>query len=302
MKIFTNPPNPIFFNIGSISIYWYGFLITTAIILGFLISLKLARKYEIKKDQILDLYFWLIIFGIIGARLYHVLCEWQRYLANPLEILKIWHGGLGIFGAIAAGLIVIWFHSKKNPSSILHPPCLPAGRASSPSHKQSFWLILDILSPALILGLAIGRWGNYFNQEIFGPACNYFWCIPIDLVHRPLNNALATHFHPTFLYESIASFIILAVLLILHKLRLKKEKNSAIINHKSEIKNGIIFLTLITTYTAFRFFNEFLRLDSQPEFLFLRLGQWVSAGLFIIGLTLLTRKLKISAKGGSASG
>ena len=282
MYIFPTP-NPIFLQISSINIYWYGFLITTAIILGFLISLKLARKYGIKKDTVLDLYFYLVIFGIIGARLYHVACEWQIYLADPIKILKIWHGGLGIFGAIAAGLIVIWFYSKKINKKT---------RVTSPELRvnETFWLILDILAPALILGLAIGRWGNYFNQEIFGPACAYFWCIPIDLAHRPLNNAIATHFHPTFLYESLYSFAILATLLILHNRRLKKTNNTS---YESRVTSyGSIFLTLITSYTLFRFFNEYLRLDSQPEFLGLRLAQWVSAGLFILGTTLLIRKIK----------
>ncbi|NQU77178.1 prolipoprotein diacylglyceryl transferase, partial [Candidatus Falkowbacteria bacterium] len=119
MKIFP-APNPIMFTLGPFTIYWYGFLITIAIILGFLISLKLAKKYGIKKNSVLDLYFWLIIFGIIGARLYHVACEWQTYLADPLRIIKIWQGGLGIYGAIIAGLIVIWLYSKKNKTLMPH--------------------------------------------------------------------------------------------------------------------------------------------------------------------------------------
>ena len=284
MNIFTTPPNPIFFKIGSINIYWYGFLITTAIILGFLISLKLAQKYKIKKDVILDLYFWLIIFGIIGARLYHVACEWSYYSSHLIDIVKPWRGGLGIYGAIAAGLIVIWLYSKK----------IQAFKHSSiqATQRDKLWLLLDVLSPALILGLAIGRWGNFFNQELFGPACNYFWCIPIDLANRPLNLATQTHFHPTFLYESLACFLILITLLILHKIRFNKTIPHASCLMPHAFTPGAIFLTMIILYTPFRFLNEFLRLDTQPEFLTLRLGQWVSGGLLIAALLLSIKKIK----------
>jgi len=315
------------FSIGLLKVHYYGFLIASAIILGFFISVKLAKKYGLKKDSILDLYFYLIIFGLLGARAYHVLCEWGYYSAHLLDIPKAWNGGLGIFGGIFAGLLVVWFYSKKiQKNSVKLSKTVETKKQlsiinyqlSATESRNTFWLILDILSPALMLGLALGRWGNFFNQELFGPPCNYFFCIPIDLAHRPLNFFAFTNFHPTFLYESLACIIIFAVLLFLHKLRLKnnyqllvplsrastlmerRQLEGSIINYSHDKVEshrclnipGLIFLTLIITYAFFRFFNEFLRIDQQPQLIGLRLSQWVSGGLFIAGLILLICKLK----------
>lgn len=281
-------PNPIMFSVGVLKVHYYGFLITAAIILGFLLSVRLAKKYKIKKNKILDLYFWLIIFGLIGARLYHVFCEWTYYFAHPIDILKAYNGGLGIFGGILAGLVVIWIYSKNIATeTLVTSDELLVTKLKSRANK--FWLTLDILAPALILGLAIGRWGNYFNQELFGLPCNHFWCIPIELVNRPLNFISSTHFHPTFLYESLACFIIFAVILFLHKLRIRKQCNNVTIQ---QFNNGFIFLILITLYTAFRFLNEFLRIDQQPAFASLRLSQWVSGGLFVLAIIVLFSKSK----------
>jgi len=119
-------PNPILFEAGPISIYWYGFLITLGLILGFFVFYKLDRRAGLKKNDIFDLSFWLIVWGIIGGRLYHVLSESGYYVQHPLEIFFIWNGGVGIYGAIIAGLLVIHFYTRKNNIQIknfkFHPP------------------------------------------------------------------------------------------------------------------------------------------------------------------------------------
>ena len=187
----TYIPNPIFISVGSINIYWYGFFVVLGIIMAIAIAAKLASYYQIKKDTIFDLSFWLIIFGLLGARIYHVFLELPFYLKQPLDIFKIWNGGLAIHGGILVGVIVLYFYIKK--------------------YRINFWQISAIAVPGLALGQAIGRWGNYFNQELFGKATNLSWGIPIDIVNRPFEYLNYEYFQPTFLYESIGS------LLILHK-------------------------------------------------------------------------------------
>jgi len=107
-------PEPILISLGPINIYWYGFFIVLAIITAIFITLQLASSYNIKKERIIDLSFWLIIGGIIGARFYHILLELPYYLKYPLDIIKIWQGGLAIHGSIIAGILILWFFSKKN--------------------------------------------------------------------------------------------------------------------------------------------------------------------------------------------
>ncbi|MFH1822860.1 MAG: prolipoprotein diacylglyceryl transferase, partial [Patescibacteria group bacterium] len=148
----TFQPERILLNLGPFHIYWYGFFVVSGLLLGILVSLKLASYYKIEKNKIIDLIFWVILGGIIGARIYHIFLELPYYLNNPLDMIKIWQGGLAIHGAIIAGVLIIWYFSKK--------------------HNLNFWLISAILAPSLALAQAIGRWGNYFNQELFGLPTN----------------------------------------------------------------------------------------------------------------------------------
>src|SRR3990167_4879685 len=151
-----------------------------------------------------ELAFGLVVSGLVGARLYHVLNEWSYYWAHPLRIFAVWNGGLAIHGALIAGLIFLWFYTKRQstsylPSDAMHQ-ALQAGKL--PATSYLFWL-LDLLAPAVLLGQAIGRWGNYFNQELFGYPTSLPWSIPISLENRPLAFQTANYFHPTFLYESL---------------------------------------------------------------------------------------------------
>ncbi|MBU4332537.1 prolipoprotein diacylglyceryl transferase [Patescibacteria group bacterium] len=300
------------FSLGPISIHWYGFIITCGVIFGFLVSLRLAERYKIKKDQIVDLYFWLIIFGLIGARIYHVLCEWQHYFSNPIDIVKVWNGGLGIYGAVIMGVLVIWFYSKKGEEGLRRlKKAKGAEKAKEGNQKLSiinyqlsvnntFWLLADILAPALILGQAFGRWGNYFNGEIFGLPTSLPWGIPINALARPEIYQGFEFFHPTFLYQSLLNFIIFGVLIWMHARRIKSNqtikqssnqtKELSIINYQLSIP-GTIFLTYLTSYSLSRFFLEFLRLDVQPIILGLRLGHWTSGVLVLAGAGLMAWKI-----------
>ena len=189
-------PNPIFLNLGFIEIRWYGFLISLAILLCLFLVLHLAKKNNISSDNIYDLAFWSTIGGIIGARSYEVfILDWSYYANNLSAIFKIWQGGLAIHGAIIGGAIAVWLWSKKN--------------------KKAFWQLLDLITVVLPLGQAIGRFGNYFNQELFGRPTTWPIGIPILENYRPIGFESYAYFQPTFLYESLLNLFLFFILFII---------------------------------------------------------------------------------------
>lgn len=251
-------PQPILFQFGPLTIHWYGFFIALSFLLGIVIILYLAKKKNIKSDEIFDLGFWLVLAGIIGARLYEVIfINWHYYQNNLSAIFKIWQGGLAIHGAILGGLFVllIWTRIK----------------------KTSFWLWSDLAVVVLALGQAIGRWGNYFNQELFGRPTNASWGIFIEVVNRPAEFIQSSYFHPAFLYESILNFILFLILFFIVK------KSSRL---------SISTLIYLIGYSIIRFFMEFIRIDPTPEFWGLRLPQWVSLLIFALVILILFKKLR----------
>ncbi|MDO8487387.1 MAG: prolipoprotein diacylglyceryl transferase [Candidatus Curtissbacteria bacterium] len=182
------------FPIGPLTIHIYGLIIAIAILLGWTIAKKRALSYKIKADLFDDPLLLLpFIFGIVGGRLYHVIDKWDFYSQNPNQIFAITNGGLGIFGALAGVFIGFWFVAKIK--------------------KVDFLKLLDLISPALILGQAIGRIGNFINQEGFGPPTNLPWGVAIDPAHRPGQYLFSTHFHPTFFYEAILEVLAFIVLI-----------------------------------------------------------------------------------------
>lgn len=253
-------PQAILFSIGSIHIYWYGLFIVSGILVALAVSLKLAKYYRIKSDTLFDLSFWLIINGLIGARVYDVFLQLPYYITNPLAIIKIWEGGLAIHGAILAGLITIYFFSRQQ--------------------KISFWKITALFSPGLVLAQAIGRWGNYFNQELFGLPTTLAWGIPINLINRPLTYIGEDFFHPTFIYESLGCFIIFILLISLTLYLIKKDK-------LKEYYFVWLVAGYMILYSILRFSLEFIRLDVTPIFFNLRLPQIVSLIIILVSISFL---------------
>jgi phosphatidylglycerol:prolipoprotein diacylglycerol transferase len=251
-------PSSLLISFGLFHIYWYGFFIIIGIILGLALSLKLAEYYEIKKDDLIDLAFYLILGGIISARTYDVFLSWDYYQNNLLAILKIWQGGLAIHGAIILGAIITFYFSKKK--------------------KISFWLLAFLITPSLALAQAIGRWGNYFNQELFGQPTNLPWGIPIDIFNRPLEYVDKIYFHPTFLYESIGNFLIFVILIIAHILIIRKKQKGA---EQKELLNNYTagFMIYAFLYSFLRFSLEFIRIDKTPIIFNLRWPQIFSLGV-----------------------
>ena len=257
MFLHTFHPSPIIFSFGNLSIYWYGLFIVSGILAGLFVSMKLAKKFGIDQNKIFDLAFWLIIGGIIGARLYHIALELPYYSQHLSQIVKVWQGGLAIHGAIIAGVILLYFFARKE--------------------KINFWLLAGIFTPGIALGQAIGRWGNYFNQELFGKPTNLPWGIPIDLMNRPNDYLSADFFQPTFLYESLGDLAIFAILLII-ALKLAKKK---IINNK------ILILSYLILYSILRFAMEFFRTDYTPLVFGIRWPQIASVLIIIAAVAII---------------
>jgi len=260
-------PKAILISFGSVDVYWYGLLIVTGILTAIAVTLKLAKFYNIKKDTIMDLAFWLATSGIIGARIYHVLLEWKYYIVNPIDIFKIWQGGLAIHGGIIAGIIVIWLYCRK--------------------HKLNGWLIASLIAPGLALAQAIGRWGNYFNQEIIGRPTDLPWGIPIDFANRPIEYINNIYFHPAFLYESIGNLIIFLILIAIHIYIIKKSVTSY----------ALCVTSYAILYSLLRFATEFIRTDQTPIIIGLRFPQIISLMTILASAIFLAAKLKpIKAK------
>lgn len=262
----TFNPMPVLFSFGPITVYWYGLCIVLGILAAIAVSLKISPRYNIDSEKLVDLVLWLIIAGVLGARLYDVFLEIDYYLTHPGNILKIWQGGLAIHGAIIGGLLALWLFSKKE--------------------KLSAWLIADIIAPGLALGQAIGRWGNYFNQELFGRPTNAAWGLPIAPANRPADYMAFNHFQPTFLYESLGNLVIFGILIYLHFWNLKKPKDTDG-NDAAPLKTGVIASVYFILYSILRFSLEFVRIDKAPEFFGLRVPQIMSLLIIILsGITI----------------
>jgi len=253
-------PQAIFISFGVFHIYWYGLFVVLGILAALGVSFFFAKYYFVNKDSLFDLSFWLIINGLIGARVYDIFLQLPYYIQNPLAIFKIWQGGLAIHGGIIAGIITVYLFSR--------------------NQKISPWRLSALVVPGLALAQAIGRWGNYFNQELFGFPTNRPWGIPIDLLNRPLNYITANYFQPTFLYESLGCFIIFIFLCLFNYFLIKKQ-----------LLIDYYFVWMVSLYVVLysmlRFGLEFIRLDEAPLFLTLRWPQLISLILIFISSLLI---------------
>lgn len=192
--LFTSPGS-IIFQVGFLTFRWYGLLIASAVLIGVSLSQYLAKQRDIDPSLIQKLTIWLVVTAIPCARLYYVIFEWSEYARNPGDILAIWKGGIAIHGAIIGGLVTTIVFARW--------------------HRISFWKLVDVVAPSLILGQAIGRWGNFFNSEAFGDPTNLPWKLFIPIQQRPPGLEGFEYFHPTFLYESLWNLSVLFLLLTL---------------------------------------------------------------------------------------
>ncbi len=233
--------NPVAFKLGPVTIYWYGIIIAAGILSGLYVAKKLAKIRGINPDLLDEFLIIVVPLAVIGARLYYVLFKLEYYLRNPRLILAIWEGGLAIHGAIIVSIIVAIIFAKVK--------------------KINFLSFADIAAPALILGQAIGRWGNYVNQEAYGSETNLPWAIYVDGAYR----------HPTFLYESIWNLVVFGALVYLLR--------------KASLKPGSIFSLYLAGYSLGRVFIESLRTDSLMMGPF-RVAQLISGAFILVGILL----------------
>ena len=229
---FTSP-GPILVKLGPITIRWYGLLIATAVLIGVNLSQYLAKRRHVNSELLSDLAIWLVIGAIPAARLYYVIFEWQEYVGNPGRIIAIWQGGIAIHGAIIGGAIAALIFARLK--------------------RTSFWQLADLVSPSLILGQAIGRWGNFFNSEAFGSPTNLPWKLYIPFERRPPDLANFEYFHPTFLYESLWDVMVFLLLMVLFFRSLRG---------KPKLKLGTLALIYLPAYSLGRLWIEGLRTDS----------------------------------------
>jgi phosphatidylglycerol:prolipoprotein diacylglycerol transferase len=191
--------NPIAFTIGSVSITWYSIIILVGVIVAWIMIAAESKKFGIKSDFVTNLLFWSILFGILGARLYYVAFKWSYYSNHLSEIYKVWEGGLAIHGGIIAGFITLLAYCKMN--------------------KLPLWKLTDIAVPSIILAQAIGRWGNFFNQEAHGPVTTLENLQRLHIPNFVIKgmNIDGIYYHPTFLYESLWCLLGFIVLLLVRK-------------------------------------------------------------------------------------
>ncbi len=225
------------------------------VILGLVLAGREAKRQSVSIAFIYDLFFYMLISAILGARLYYVIFSWDLYRNNLGEIAAFWHGGLAIHGAIIGGTVSALVYTRLK--------------------GFSFWQVADIFAPSLILGQAIGRWGNFFNQEAFGRPTNLPWGIFIEKINRPLSYIHQTYFHPTFLYESLWDFCVFLFLLWVRR--------------RKGIIRGDVFLAYLALYSLGRFWIEGLRTDSLM-FAGFRVAQIISLSLILLAsVTLIQR-------------
>ena len=257
--IFTSP-GPELFQLGPFILRWYGLLIAVAVLIGLNLSSWLARQRGLDANLVSDLLPILVLAAVIGARTYYVAFEWDSYQRSWWDVFAIWKGGIAIHGALLGGSLAVILFCRWR--------------------RVSFWDVLDVLVPSVVLGQAIGRWGNFFNSEAFGVPTDLPWKLFIPAANRPGIFKDAEFFHPTFLYESLWNIGIFVLLMVLF--RLGRQKTIS-------LPSGALSCIYLLSYSLGRIWIEGLRIDplclgGQPPFCDggLRIAQLMSLSLMAI--------------------
>jgi prolipoprotein diacylglyceryl transferase len=252
VHLLASIPSPAESNIelGPVTIHMYGLMLLLGIAAGAWLTAIRWRRRGGDWDLILRCTVWGVAFGIVGARLYHVITSWSEVPDEWWGPFAVWKGGLGIWGGIAGGVI--------------------AGAVVAKRAGQSVRELMDVFAPGILLAQAIGRWGNWWNQELFGEPTDLPWALEIGVEHRPAGFFAEETFHPVFLYEFLWNLAGVGLLLL--------------IGWRFRIRAPGLFALYVAYYCFGRFFEELIRIDPSHEFAGLRLNAWVSIVLFVLSV------------------
>jgi phosphatidylglycerol---prolipoprotein diacylglyceryl transferase len=254
------PIDPIAFQLGPLQVHWYGVIIGLGIALGLYLAISESKRLGLHPDTFVDLLVWAIPIAILSARAYYVIFEWDYYSQNPGDIIKVWNGGIAIHGALIGSVITAIVFAKIK--------------------GISFWKLADIAAPSIILGQAIGRWGNFMNQEAHGGEVTRAFLenlyLPQFIIDQMYING--AYYHPTFLYESLWNIAGFVLLLILRR--------------KVNLRRGELFLSYVIWYSIGRFFVEGMRTDSLMLTEHLRIAQVISLVLIAVAAALIIYRRK----------
>ncbi|MCV7612188.1 prolipoprotein diacylglyceryl transferase [Micrococcus luteus] len=267
------------FQLGPVKIHAYALCIILGIVLALWLAERRWRARGGPEDRVLDIALWAIPFGFVGGRLYHVLSSPDRYFGpgfdgtgDPIQILYVWNGGLGIWGAIALGAVGAWIACRR--------------------YGVRLSAFADVVAPGILLAQAVGRWGNWFNQELFGGPTTAPWGLRVDADHPnfPAGLPADTLFHPTFLYESLWNLLGVAVLLL--------------VDRRWRLRHGAMVWAYVAWYTAGRVWIEMLRIDDAEMVTLFgvtqRLNVWTSILVLVVGVAMLV--LVLVRHGAAAAG
>ena len=263
MRKFIPTPSSSTLELGFFTFHFYAIAILLGIVVAVWVTKKRYKALGGDPNDITDLALVVVPAGIIGGRIYHVITSPQKYFGengSPIQALQIWRGGLGIWGAIGFGALAAFMFFKVKKTSL------------------SFYQLADAIAPGLLIAQGIGRFGNWFNAELFGSPTTLFWALEIPEENRPIGYEDFATFHPTFLYEAIWCFFVAAVVM-----KFSFFKNFS--------KAGTVFIFYVLAYSLGRFFIEAIRIDEANLFLGARLNIWVSGLLFFGALALFLRRV-----------
>jgi phosphatidylglycerol---prolipoprotein diacylglyceryl transferase len=248
-----SPSSPYLFRWGFLQPRWYGLLLATGVLVAGWVARREFRRRGADPDLAYPIAVWAVPFGLVGARLYHVITDWGAFWPHHLtDMVKIWQGGLGIWGAVLGGMLGVWIGCRRV--------------------RLAFWMVADAIAPGLILAQAIGRWGNYANQELYGHPSSLPWAVQINPAHRYAPYQAYSTFQPMFLYESIWDACMCLVLLWFAR------------RYWREVPWSTVFALYIVLYDLIRLPLETMKVDPADHVLGQRINVWVAASTLIIGL------------------
>ena len=245
-----SPGDPFLVDAGPFHVRWYGLLLALVVLIAGWIARREFRRRNLDPELVYSIAVWAVPLGLVGARLYHVITDWDVFSNDLSQVPAIWNGGLSIFGAVLGGMLGVWIGCRRT--------------------KVPFWVVADCVAPGLILAQALGRWGNYFNQELYGKPSDLPWAVKIDNPQAPYEPG--STFHPTFLYESLWDLAVFGILIWFIR------------RYFNRVPAGTVFALYVFLYGLGRTPIETLRIDTADIFLGQRVNVWVAGVICVIGL------------------